>query len=46
MYFKKALQYAYYLNDHLAEILYYDLLSKSYMDSGQAYKMKKYNERS
>ena len=34
MYFKKALQIAYYLNDHLNEVHYYEQIAKSYMDSG------------
>jgi len=45
MYFKKALQYAYYLNDQVSEIEYYNLIARSQMDSGQAYKMKRYYER-
>lgn len=45
MYFKKALQYAYFLNDDIAEIAYYELIARSNMDAGQPQKMKQYHER-
>ena len=33
-FFKKALSYAYHVNDHLAEIHYYERLATCYMDIG------------
>ena len=44
-FFKKALCYAYYLKDYLAEVLYYERLAFCYMDIGEPYKMVKYYER-
>ena len=44
-YFKKALQYAYYTNDHLAEVRYYERLAFAYMDVSSPLKMNKYYDR-
>ncbi len=45
-YFKKALQMAYEINDQTAELYYYEILGKAYMNAGNPDKMVKYQNRS
>jgi hypothetical protein len=44
-YYKKALFYAYYINDHTAELHYYERLAVCYMDLGLPNMMNNYYER-
>lgn len=45
-YIKKALTYAYYLDDYLSEVIYYEKLAICHMDISSPYIMMRYYERS